>query len=194
MYKNRSINASDIFPTILTNPAEKSLICHLLTDEHRELRPEHRILLQKTFSSAAKSPGKHFVKQLHSAGTLCDNIGNSRICSGFSKSIYLSMLRNINSSTAIHADDQLKTQEQVFHISLQQYVKHRCSQALALKQYLSLNLYINYPIYFWRTFIPNPCTFIITAFISSICRATNQYLFSSAQVPLLSPPPSPPFF
>lgn len=138
MYKNRSINASHNFPTTLTNPAKKSLICHLLIDEHRELRPEHRILLRETFSSAAKSPGKHFVKQLHSAETLCDNIGNLRICSGFSKSIYLSMLRNIYSSTAIHADDQLKTWEQVFHISLQQYVKNRCSQALVLKQYLSL--------------------------------------------------------
>lgn len=131
MYKNRSINASHIFPTILTNLAKKrkkSLLCHLLIDEHRELRPEHRILLRKTFSSAAKSPGKHFVKQLHSAGRLCDNIGNFRICSGFSKSIHLSMLRNIYSSTAIHADDQLKTLEKVLHISLQQYVKNRAQK------------------------------------------------------------------
>lgn len=142
MYKNRSINASRIFPTILTNTVKKSLICHLLIDEHRGLRPEHRILLQKTFSSAAKSPGKHFVKQLHSAGRLCDNTGNLRICSGFSKSIYLSTLRNIYSSTAIHADDQLKTWELVFYISLQLYVKNRCSQALALKRYLSLYLFI----------------------------------------------------
>lgn len=106
---------------------------------------------RRHFHLAAKSPGKHFVKQLHSAGRLCDNIGNLRICSGFSKSIYLSTLRNIYSSTAIHADDQLKTWEQVFHISLQQYVKNRCSQALVLKQYLSLYLYINEPIYFWKT-------------------------------------------
>lgn len=170
----------------------------MLIDEHRELRPEHRILLRKTFSSAAKSPGKHFVKQLHSAGRLCDNIGNFRICSGFSKSIHLSMLRNIYSSTAIHADDQLKTWEKVFHISLQQYVKNRCSKALVLKQYFSLYLYIYDPIYFWKTFIPNPCTFIITDIISSIFRATNLYLFSSAQVPLLplftSQVPPPLFF
>lgn len=59
----------------------------------------------------------------------------------------LSMLRNIYSSTAIHADDQLKTWEQLFHISLQHYVKNRCSQALVLKQYLSLYLYKNDPIY-----------------------------------------------
>lgn len=117
-------------------------MCHLLIDEHRELRPEHRILLRKTFSSAAKSPGKHFVKQLHSAGTLCDNIGNLRICSGFSKSIYLSTLRNIYSNIAIHADDQLKTWERVFNISLQQYVKNRCSQALVLKTiFISLSIY-----------------------------------------------------
>lgn len=119
----RNINVSRILSTILTNLARRSLVCHLLIDEHRELRPEHGILLLKTFSSAAKSPGKHFVKQLHSAGRLCDNIGNLRICSGFSNSIYLSMLRNIYSSTAIHADVQLKTWAQVVHISLQQYVK-----------------------------------------------------------------------
>lgn len=142
MYKNRSINASHIFPTILMNPAKKSLICHLLIDEHRELRPENRILLRKTFSSAAKSPGKHFVKQLHSAGRLCDNIGNLRICSVFSNSTYLSMLRNIYSSTAIHADDQLKTRVQVVHISLQQYVKNKMLTSSSFKRiFISFSLY-----------------------------------------------------
>lgn len=66
----RNINVSHISATRLTNPAKRSLICHLLIDEHTELRSKHEILLLKTFSSAAKSPGKHFVKQLHSAWQL----------------------------------------------------------------------------------------------------------------------------
>lgn len=65
------------------------------------------ILLPETFSSAAKSPGKHFVRQLHSAWRLCDNIGIFRICSGFSHGIYLSEPGNIYGKAAIHADFRL---------------------------------------------------------------------------------------
>jgi hypothetical protein len=78
-------------------------MCHLLTDEGTGLRLKHEILLLGTFSSAAKSPGKHFVKQLHSAWRLCDNIGILRICLGFSDCIYLSGSGNIYGSVAIHA-------------------------------------------------------------------------------------------
>lgn len=84
-------------------------MCCLLTDECTEQRLKHGILLLKTFSSAAKSPGKHFVKQLHSAWGLCDNIGILRICPGFSYCIYLSVPGNIYSNTAIQADSRFTT-------------------------------------------------------------------------------------
>lgn len=92
------------------------------------------ILLLETFSSAAKSPGKHFVKQLHSAGGSGDNIGILRICSGFSDCIYLSVPGNIYSNTAIHADMRFSAWKPPsrLRVSSHQRVQNMCSQVIVL--------------------------------------------------------------
>lgn len=97
-------NVSHISANILTNTAKKSLDMSFADGWEWGEDSSTGILLLETFSSAAKSPGKHFVKQLHSAGRSGDNIGILRICSGFSDCIYLSVPGNIYSNTAIHAD------------------------------------------------------------------------------------------
>lgn len=86
--------------------------------------------------------------------TLCQTTSSCRqplwqywqLCSGSSNSFYLSTLGNACSSTAVHADVQLKTQ---VHISWQQGVKNQRPQTLKL---FSISLYrhrIN-SMHFWH--------------------------------------------